>query len=221
LGVQWVGVRVQEQKDNDTGNRNVEPNRKGKTRNAAMGFEPAREREKESDQDHGQGDDGKNHMAGQNGKVQGAHRSVPRKERVAVQRVIGDVTDQKNRRKYERKKHAITMRFPVAMFDEVKADAKCDRARAIQERVESGEKHPATGEIRGSVMNVKQPQQERDSETAHHDDRAKHRARTDSRFWHPYNINTSADENRRKLRLSSTMRLHSRITALAWFPVIF
>ena len=154
-----VRIRFEEHENHDSGDRNVEPNRKRKACDSAVHREPARQREKERREHHRQRDDGKDYVAGQNGKVQRAHRAVAGKNRVAMQRVVHDVADEKNRREREGQQHAGAMRFPVVMFDKIQSHAECNGAQSIQKRVEGRQKHPAPGEIRRSMMHVQQPQQ--------------------------------------------------------------
>lgn len=55
---------VEHDVDDYAGDRDVEPDRKRETRNPAMHGEAARQREKKRGQHHGQGDDGKDDVAG-------------------------------------------------------------------------------------------------------------------------------------------------------------
>ncbi len=80
--------------------------------------------------------------------------------RVAVQRVVHDVADEKNGREREGQQHARAMRFPVVIFDEIQSHAERNRARSVQKRVEGRQEHPAPGEISQIMMHVQQPQQE-------------------------------------------------------------
>lgn len=58
-----VGVGFEEEEDGDAGDRDVEPDGERKAGDAAVHGEAAGKREKESDEDHGQRDDGKDHVA--------------------------------------------------------------------------------------------------------------------------------------------------------------
>src|ERR1700730_7065637 len=118
LGVGDVDL-VQHEVDDYVGDGDVEPDRKREARDSAMHSEAAGQREKKRGEHHGQGDNGKDDVDGQDGQVRGAHRAVTGENRVAVQRVVHDVTDKKNGREYEGKQHAGAMRFPVVMFDKI------------------------------------------------------------------------------------------------------
>jgi len=82
------------------------------------------------------------------------------KNRVAVQRVVHNVADEKDGRERESQQHAPAMRFPAVMFDEIQSHAERNRAQSVQKRVKGRQKHPAPGEISRSTMDVQQPQQE-------------------------------------------------------------
>jgi len=116
--------------------------------------EPARQREKERRQHHWQRDDGKNYVAGQNGKVQCPNRAMAWENRVAVQCVVHDVADEKNGREREGQQHARAMGVLVTMFDEIQPHTERNRARPVQKRVEGRKKHPASGEISGGMMHI-------------------------------------------------------------------
>ena len=155
-----VRVHLKKREDHHAGDRDIEPDGKGDNRDAAVQGEAAGQREKECGEHHGQGDDGEDNVAGQDGKVERAHRAVAGENRIAVQRVAHDVADEKRGREDEGQQHAGAMSIAVTMFDEIQAHAKSSRAEAVEQGVEGGQKHPAAGEIGRSVMHVKQPQQE-------------------------------------------------------------
>ena len=76
-------MRLEHENHHD-GDRNVEPNG---VRQLPFGSasRTGSQREKERREHHRQRDDGRDYMAGQNGKVQCAHWAVTAKNRVAVQ----------------------------------------------------------------------------------------------------------------------------------------
>ena len=82
------------------------------------------------------------------------------KNRVAVQRVVHNVADEKDGREREGQQHARAMRFPAVMFDEIQSHAERNRAQSVQKRVKGWQKHPTPCEISRSMMDVQQPQQE-------------------------------------------------------------
>jgi len=155
-----VRIGPQEHEHRNSSDRNVEPYRVRPARNSAVHREPARQREKECGEDHGQSDDRKNYVAGQNGKVQHAHGAVAGKNRVAVQCMVDDVTHEKSGREPEGQQHARAMGFPVVMFDEIQARAERNGAQSVQKRIERRQKHPPPGEISRRMMHVEQPEQE-------------------------------------------------------------
>jgi hypothetical protein len=59
-----IRVCLQEHENHHTGDRNVEPNGEGQTCDSAVHREPARQREEERRQHHGQSDDGEDYVAG-------------------------------------------------------------------------------------------------------------------------------------------------------------
>ena len=59
-----VRIRPQEHKHHHSGDRNVEPYGVRPACNSAVHREPARQREKERGEDHGQRDDRKNYVTG-------------------------------------------------------------------------------------------------------------------------------------------------------------
>src|SRR5260370_26690757 len=63
-----VGVGLEQDEDGDAGDGDVEPNGESEARDAAVHGEAAREREKERGDQHGQRDDRKDDVAGQNRK---------------------------------------------------------------------------------------------------------------------------------------------------------
>jgi hypothetical protein len=182
----WKLIRVglKEHENHDAGDRNVKPNGKCEARDAAVHGEAAGEREKECGEDHGQRDDGKNDVAGQNAEIKRADRAVAGKNCVTVQSVVHDVADQKSGRERESYEHAIAMRFLVPMFDEIKSHAKRDGAQSVQERVQGRKEHPSPGKIGRGVMHVEQPQQEGHGKAADHDDCAHDGARTNFSAFH-------------------------------------
>lgn len=182
-----VGEGLEEHEHHHARDRNVEPDGKRPPRDSAVHREPACQREKKSYQHHGQRDDGKEDVAGQDGKVQRAHRAVAWENRIAVQSVVHDIADEKYGREGEGQQHAQAVSFPVSMLDEIKSQAKRHRAQSVQQRVEGRQEHPAPGEIRRSAVHVQQPQQKRYRKTAHDDDRADRRTRIAFRLFHSVN----------------------------------
>ena len=142
-----VNVRFEEDENDHAGDRYVQPNRKRQAGDSAVHCEPARQREKERRQHHRQRDDREDHVTDQNGKVQTAHRAVSGKDRVAVQSMVHDVADEKNRREGEGQQHACAMGSPTVMFDEIQSHAECNRTQSVQKSVEGRQKHPAPGKI--------------------------------------------------------------------------
>jgi hypothetical protein len=131
-----VDVRLEEHEDHHAGDRNVEPDGERPACDSAVHREAARQREEECRQHYRQRDDGKDDVAGQNGKVQRPHRAVTGKYRVPVQRMVHDVADQKNGGEREGQQHARAMCFLVAMLDEIQSDAQRNRTQPVQHRVE-------------------------------------------------------------------------------------
>src|SRR6202140_1277171 len=76
VGGGLVRVRPEEHENHTTGDRNVEPDGERKAGDPSVHREPARQREKESREHHRQRDNGKDYVAGANGKVKRAHRAV-------------------------------------------------------------------------------------------------------------------------------------------------
>jgi len=84
-----------------------------------MQGEAAGQRKEESDEHHGQSDDGEDDVAGQDGKIQRAHRAMAGEDRISVQRVVDDVADQKCGREDESQQHAGAMGVAVAVLNEI------------------------------------------------------------------------------------------------------
>jgi len=116
---QLICVNLEEDEDDHAGDRNVEPDREREPSDAAVHGKASAEREEKRRQHHGQRHDGKNDVAGQDRKVEGADRAEVREASVAVQGMIDDVADQEERGKSKRKEHARAVGLPVPVLDEI------------------------------------------------------------------------------------------------------
>jgi hypothetical protein len=75
----------------DAGHGDVEPDRKSKSRQAAVSGKTAGERQKESDQDHRQSHDGEADVRDEQWEIEVANQTLALKTHVAVEGVIGDI----------------------------------------------------------------------------------------------------------------------------------
>ena len=102
----------------------------------------------------------RNDMADEDGQVDGADGAVARENHIPVERMVGDVADEKQRREGEGGHHRGAMAADLAMANEVKTGQQRDDAKAVQDSIQRGQKHQALGILRRRVMHVDQPQQQ-------------------------------------------------------------
>ena len=160
--------------DDDAGDRDVKPQREGVTGDGAVEREASREREEEGNQDHRQRDDRREDVWGeQDPEIEEAGDGVRGgKVCVAVQRVVGDVGDQEERREEERGKHAGAVFRDRAMLDVRDAEEQGDGAEGVQRGVERREEGKlGAGDVRRRVK-VDEPDEEERGGEADRDDRS-------------------------------------------------
>ena len=142
----------------DACNRDVEPERKGPAGDFAVLGNAAGKRKEEGDEHQRQSDDRQNDVARQERQVHGAQRRMERVANVAVQRVMRDVADQKQRGKDEGRDHERAVGLDFAGADEGVTDEQGGGAKAVEYSVERGKKSVFAGG-RGSGMNIDEPEE--------------------------------------------------------------
>ena len=180
-----LAVGSEHRVDDDSADRNVEPDGVGPAREFLVCGEASGEREEEGDEDHRQADDGeKNVRRQQDPEVDEAGGGVGLgEEHVAVEDVVGDVGDEKDARDDEGAEHAVAVFDDLATTNVAEADDEEDGA----ERVEDGVERWKKGEVRaGDVdrrMVVDQPGEEERCDCADADDRGDDRGRRAVGSW--------------------------------------
>ena len=87
------------------------------------------------------------------------HRAKSRKVRLAMQRMIGDVADQKEGRENKRYDHRHAMGRNIPLANEIKASEQSDRAQPVEHRIQRRQKAKPRGRSIERMVEVKQPQQ--------------------------------------------------------------
>ena len=100
----------------------------------------ARERKEKRDEHQGQRDDGENDVAGEQREIERAEGGVERIADVAVQRVVRDVADQKQRGEDEGRDHRRAVLLDVVRADEGVADEQRRGGEAVEDALSAGRK---------------------------------------------------------------------------------
>ncbi len=118
----------------------------------------AAERKEKCDQHQWQRHDGEDDVAGKQWQVDRPQSRVCRVAHIAVQRVVQDVADQKQRGEAEGGDHGRAMRLDIARPDEGVADEQGSGRQAVEDCVQRGQKSVLRAGSRGG-MNVDEPEQ--------------------------------------------------------------
>ena len=119
----------------------------------------AGEREEKGDENQRQSDDGQQDVAGEKRQIKRAQGRVGWVADVAVQSVMKNVADEKERGEGKGGEHGGTMGRDAVGADEGVADEEGDGAEAVERGVEGGKKCVAEAGCVGGGMEVDQPEE--------------------------------------------------------------
>src|SRR3984885_5017792 len=92
--------------------------------------------------------------------------------RLSMQRMIGDVADQEERRENKRYDHRHAMGWNIPLANKVKPSQQRDRAQTIQQRIERRQEPQLGVRSVQRMMKVKQPKQKANRSRTHRDDQS-------------------------------------------------
>ena len=110
---------IKHQVDKDTRDRDIKPHWQSPSRQRSMPLEISTKCPAKRHDHKRYDDDGENCVCRQNRKVDRTRNSLAGKARSPVMLVIGDIGNQKNNRRCERRHLTVAMRDPTTTFDEV------------------------------------------------------------------------------------------------------
>src|SRR5271157_3995516 len=146
--------------DYDAGDRDVEPNRESESGQTPVRGKATAEREKKSNENQRQGHDRKTDVRNEQRKIDVTNRALALKAHVAVEGVIGDVGDEKNRGKDKRRKHGRPVLADALGADEAETGDEGDGGEGVEQGVECRkEEQVGAGNI-GWYMIIDEPAQE-------------------------------------------------------------
>ncbi len=127
-------------------------------------------REEKGGQHHRQCHYRQHHVADQDAQVYRPHRPESGKMRLSMQRMIGDVADQKERRENKRDHHRHAMGRNIPPANKVKPGQQRDRAQPVEQRIECRQKAQPGDRSIQRMMQIKQPKQKANRSRTHGDD---------------------------------------------------
>ena len=123
-----------------------------------MGGEAPAQGEVNGRKDHGEHDDGQDHVADQDGKIDGPNGTLPLEQRIALAVVVVDVVDEEESREDQRTEHQLLVQRAFPFPDRPEPSHQEQGADGVEERVERREiGMPAFGR---ALVEVDEPDQE-------------------------------------------------------------
>ena len=158
--------------DDDTANRDVEPNRESESGQAPVRGKTTAEREKKSDENHRQGHDRETDVRNEQREVDVTNRALALKAHVAVEGVIGDVGDEKKGGKDKRREHSRPVLADALGADEAETRDEGDGGEGVEQGVECRKEEQVGARNIGGCMIIDEPAEEEAGNGANDDNGA-------------------------------------------------
>ncbi len=121
--------------NDDSRDRDIEPDREGIAGEAAVGGEATGKREEERDEDHRKGDDGEEDVRGEELPVKRPPRAEAIEVGLAVEGEVGQVGDQEDGREEESGEHRRSMLGDAPGADVTEADEQSHGAAGVEDGI--------------------------------------------------------------------------------------